>query len=68
MRRLWPTAESVGGIALAALEVAAVEVTIGLDVTDHGLDGGAAPELAFDRSEKPRFWPEMKTRRGSDAL
>jgi hypothetical protein len=36
--------DDVGGIALAALEVAAVE-------TDHGLDGGAAVELAFDRSE-----------------
>jgi hypothetical protein len=42
--------------------VAAAEVTIGLRVTDHGLDGGAAAELAFDRSE------EMKMRRGFDAL
>jgi hypothetical protein len=31
--------------------VVAAEVTIGLHVTDHRLDGGAASELAFDHSE-----------------
>ena len=51
MRRLWPAAERTTLAALAALEVAATEVTIGFHVTDHGLDGGAASELAFDRSE-----------------
>jgi hypothetical protein len=36
------------GIALAAFEIRAAEVAIGLHVTEHGLDRGAAPELAFD--------------------
>jgi len=31
--------DDVGGIALAALEMAATEVPIGLHVADHGLDG-----------------------------
>jgi hypothetical protein len=43
--------DDVGGIALAALQVAAAEVTIGLHVTDHGLDGGAAPIICVDRHE-----------------
>ena len=43
--------DDVGGIAVAALEMAAAEVSIGLHATDHGLDGGAAPELAFDHPE-----------------
>jgi hypothetical protein len=28
---------------------------------------GAPRELAFDAAEAPRFWPEMKTRRGFGA-
>ncbi len=43
----------VGSITVAALEIAAAEVAIGLHVTDHGLDGGSTPELAFDRSDDP---------------
>ena len=36
-----------------------------LDVPfNHRLDGGATSELAFDAANTPRFWPEMKTRRG----
>jgi hypothetical protein len=31
--------DGVGGIAVAAFEVAAAEVAFGLHVTDHGLDG-----------------------------
>jgi len=32
----------------------------GLHVPDHGLDNGAASQLAFDGAEAPRTWPEMK--------
>jgi ATP-dependent Clp protease ATP-binding subunit ClpX len=36
-----------------------------LDVPfNHRLDGGATSELAFDGPNTPRFWPEMKARRG----
>ena len=38
--------DDVGGITLAALEIAAAEVAVGFHVTDHGFDGGAAPKLA----------------------
>ena len=46
--------DHVGGIAGAALEVAAAEVPVGLHVTDHGLDGRSASDrrridhMAFD--------------------
>ena len=40
----------VGGIALAAFEIAAAEMTIDFHVADHGLDGGAATQLAFDEA------------------
>jgi hypothetical protein len=39
--------DDVHGIALAALEMAAVEVTIG----HHGLDGAAASQFALDNAE-----------------
>ena len=42
-------------------EVVAAHAVLGFDVADHGLDGGAAAQLAFDRSVTRRFWPEMKT-------
>ena len=35
--------DDVGGVSGAAFEVAAAEVTFGLQVSDDGLDGGAAP-------------------------
>jgi hypothetical protein len=38
----------VGGIAGAALEIAATEMTFRLHVTDRGLDCGATSELALD--------------------
>jgi hypothetical protein len=41
----------VGGIALAALEMAAAEVTVGLHVSDHGLDGAAASQFVLDDAE-----------------
>lgn len=53
--------DDVGGIALAALEITAAEVSIGLHVTDHGLDCGSAPELALDHPEDATLLPEMKT-------
>ncbi len=43
--------DDVGGIASAALEIAAAEVAFGLQMADHGLDGGSASQLAFDHSE-----------------
>jgi hypothetical protein len=43
--------DDVGGIALAALKMAAAEVTVGLHVSDHGLDGAAASQFAFDDAE-----------------
>ena len=43
--------DDVGRIALAPLEMTAAEMAIGLHVTDHRLDGRAAPELVFDHAE-----------------
>ena len=40
--------DCVGGVALAAFEIAAAEMSVGLHVSDHGFDGGAAFELALD--------------------
>jgi hypothetical protein len=37
--------DGVGVIAVASLEVIAVEMTLWLEVSDHGLDGGPAPQL-----------------------
>lgn len=41
----------VGGTAGAALEVAAAEMSFSLQVSDEGLDGGAAAPLALDNTE-----------------
>ena len=43
--------DGVGGVACASLETAAAEMAVGLHVTDHGLDCGAAAQLAFDGAE-----------------
>ena len=43
--------DHVGCIACAAFEVAAAEVAFGLQVSDDGLDGGAAAQLALDDTE-----------------
>ena len=40
--------DCVGGVAFAAFEIAAAEMAVGLHVSDHGFDGGAAFELALD--------------------
>lgn len=51
-RKLWPTAERMTLVASPARpEVAASEVTFGLQVADDGLDGGAAAQLALDDTE-----------------
>ena len=47
--------DDVGGIAGAAFEVAAAEVTIGLQVSDDGFDSGAAAQLALDDTEDAAF-------------
>ena len=49
--------ECIGGVAGTTFEIAAAEVTFGLEVADHGLDGGSAPQLMAPNT--PRFWPEM---------
>jgi hypothetical protein len=43
--------DGVGGVTMAAFEIAAAEMTFCLHVSDHRLDGGAASELAFDGTE-----------------
>jgi hypothetical protein len=40
--------DGVDGVAGGSLEIAAAEVVLGLHVSDHGLDGGAASQLALD--------------------
>src|SRR5262249_1237400 len=52
------------GVAIAALEMAAGGVVL----PDHALDGGSAPELAFDDGRGPRLWQETKTRCGFSVL
>ena len=41
----------VGGVAFAAFEIAAAEVTFGLQVADHRFDRGSASQLALDHTE-----------------
>src|ERR1700730_19330644 len=54
--------DGVGGVAGAALEITTAEMTLRLQVPDR-FDGGAAPQAALN-ALMPRFWPEMKSRRG----
>jgi hypothetical protein len=57
--------DDVGGIADAAFEITAAEMTFGLEVSDDGLDGRATAQLALDDTEDAAlFWSEMKTRPG----
>ena len=41
----------VGGIAGGSLEIAAAEMTLGLHMADHRLNGRAASQLALDGAE-----------------
>jgi hypothetical protein len=43
--------DGVDGIAGGSLEIAAAEMSFGLHMADHGLDGGATSQLAFDGTE-----------------
>jgi hypothetical protein len=47
----------IGGVTLATFEMASAEVSICLQMTDHGFDGRSAPELAFDDAEDAAFLP-----------
>jgi hypothetical protein len=40
--------DGVGGVSGPTFEIAAAEVTFGLEVADHGLDGGASSQFAFE--------------------
>jgi hypothetical protein len=54
-RRTDGAEDDVGGIAGATFEIAAAEMTLCFHMSDHGLDGGAPRELAFDAAEDPAF-------------
>ncbi len=43
--------DDVGGVAGAAFEIAAAEMTFGLQMSDDRLNGGAAAQLALDDTE-----------------
>lgn len=43
--------DGVGGVACRSLEIAAVEMALGLHVADHRLNGGPASQLALDGLE-----------------
>jgi len=51
----WRRYDDVGGIAGATFEIAAAEMALCFHMSDHGLDGGAPRELAFDAAEDPAF-------------
>jgi hypothetical protein len=57
-RRLWPTAVRNG--TFATFEMASAQVSVCLQMTDHGSDGRSAPELAFDGAEDAAFLPRDK--------
>jgi hypothetical protein len=43
--------DGVGCVSGATFEIAAAEVTLGFHLADHGLDGGASSQFAFDGAE-----------------
>ena len=47
--------DCICGISGATFEIAAAEVAFCLEVTDHGLDGRASSQLAFDDAEDAAF-------------
>ena len=55
--------DDVGGVALAAHEVAMAEVLISLHVANDGFDGRVRRRSRLMMPKTPRFRPEMKTRR-----
>jgi hypothetical protein len=60
--------DDVGRIALAPLEMTAAEVSVGLHVTITGSMAERRLSSRLITPRTPRFWPEMKTRRGFVAL
>ena len=49
--------DGVGGIAGGSLEIAAADMAFGFHMADHGLDGGAAAQFAFDGAEHATLLP-----------
>ncbi len=43
--------DDIGGITVAAFEVASAEVAVTFHMADDGLDSGSPPELGFDHTE-----------------
>ena len=56
--------DGVGSVASAAFEIAAAEVTFGLEVAAQRFDGGAASQFAFDVAEHAPLLAGDKMRRG----
>jgi hypothetical protein len=56
-QKLWRTAERIPLVASPAPghEIAAAEVTFGLQMTVYRFDGGSASQLALDHSEDAGF-------------
>ena len=52
------TENDVGGVAVAAFEIAAAEMAIGLHVSDHGFDRRAAAQLTLDDAKDLRQFVE----------
>jgi integrase-like protein len=44
--------DGIGGVSGTTFEITATEVTLGFHVADHGLDGGASSQFAFDDAER----------------
>ena len=49
--------DGVSGVADGSLEIAAAEVALGFHMAYHGLDGGAASQLALDGAEHAALLP-----------
>ena len=49
--------DGVDRIAGGSFEIAAAKMALGLHMADHGLDGGAAPQLALDGTEHTALLP-----------
>jgi hypothetical protein len=57
--------DGVDAVAVLALEVVALHSMVGLEVTDHRLDGGAALHLAFDGGGGP---PDLAANPDAEAV
>ena len=52
----------VAAVAVTALEIVEIHAMLGLDVADHGLDGGARLISRRMAAVTRRTWPETQTR------